>query len=146
MNDIRHVQRNDILWDAMPKDLAPSSLCYDYWRVLTDGPHLESINHLLVIAGREKAGREASPTLAIIDAQSVKCAVPQGERGHDARKTVKGRKRHFAVEIGGRLLAMDVTLADIQDQYEGLPFLQRLVRLVKTCSCIKTFGAWHLSV
>jgi putative transposase len=48
------------------------------------------INHELVMAGREIgvsrseiawAGRQASPSLAIVDAQSVKCDAPQGERG-----------------------------------------------------------------
>ena len=41
----------------MPKDLPPGSICYDYWRLLTDGGHLERINHVLVMEDREKAGR-----------------------------------------------------------------------------------------
>lgn len=48
---------------------------------MTDGHHLEPIHHLLVMADREKPGRQASPTLAIIDAPSVKGDAPQGERG-----------------------------------------------------------------
>ena len=70
MNGIRYVQRYGIPWDAMPKDLPPGSICYDYWRLLTDGGHLEQINHVLVMADRERSGREASPTLVIVDAQS----------------------------------------------------------------------------
>ena len=107
MNGIRYVLRYGIPWDAMPKDLPPSSICYDYSRLLSDGGHMERINHHLVMADREKAGREASPTMAIIDAQSVKCDAPQGERGYDAGKKVLGRKRHIAVDSGGRLLAGD---------------------------------------
>ena len=76
MNGIRYVLRYGIPWDAMPKDLPPSSICYDYWRLLSDGGHMEQINHRLVMMVRE-----ASPTLAIMDAQSVKCDAPQGERG-----------------------------------------------------------------
>lgn len=135
INGIRYVQRYGIPWDAMPKDLPPWSLCYDYWRVLTDGGHLDQINHLLVMADREKHGREASPTLVIVDAQSVKCDAPQGERGYDAGKKVNGRKRHFAVDTDGRLLAVDVTTADVQDQDGGLPLVKRLV---KACPFIKT--------
>ena len=71
----------------MPKDLPPGSICYDYWRLLTDGGHLDRINHHLVMADRERAGRDASPTLALVDAQSVKCDAPQGERGYDAGKS-----------------------------------------------------------
>ncbi len=90
VNGIRYVQRYGIPWDAMPKDLPPSSICYDFWRLLADQRHIEQINHLLVMADREKAGREASPTLAIIDAQSIKCDAPDGDRGYDAAKKVLG--------------------------------------------------------
>jgi transposase len=135
MNGIRYVLRYGIPWDAMPKDLPPSSICYDYWRLLSDGGHMERINHHLVMADREKDGREASPTLAIIDAQSIKCDAPQGERGYDAGKKVLGRKRHIAVDSGGRLLAVKITAADVQDQNGGIPLVKRLVRL---CPWIKT--------
>ena len=135
MNGIRYVQRYGIPWDAMPKDLPPGSICYDYWRLLTDGGYLERINHVLVMADREKAGRQASPTLVIVDAQSVKCDAPQGERGYDAAKKVVGRKRHIAVDTDGRLLAVRSTTADVQDQVGGIPLVKRLVRL---CPWIKT--------
>ena len=121
MNGIRYVLRYGIPWDAMPKDLPPSSLCYDYWRLLSDGGDLERINHELVMMDREKDGRDASPTLAIIDAQSVKCDAPHGARGYDAGKKVLGRKRHVAVDSGGRLLAVRVTSAAVQDQDGGIP-------------------------
>ena len=127
MNGIRYVLRYGIPWDAMPKDLPPSSICYDYWRRLSDGGHMERINHHLVMADREKAGRDASPTLGIIDAQSVKCDAPQGERGYDAGKKVLGRKRHIAVDSGGRLLAVTITSANVQDQNGGIGLLKRRV-------------------
>ena len=50
MNGIRYVQRYGIPWDAMPKDLPPGSICYDYWRLLSDGGHMDRINHDLVMA------------------------------------------------------------------------------------------------
>ncbi len=142
MNGIRYVQRYGIPWDALPKDLPPHSICYDYWRVLTDGGHMERINHHLVMADREKAGREASPTLVIIDAQSVKCDAPQGQRGFDAGKMILGRKRHLAVDSGGRLLAVSVTPADIQDQDGGIPLVQRLVRLCPWIETVVVDGAY----
>jgi Transposase DDE domain len=46
---------------------------------------------------RERAGREASPSAAVIDSQSVKA--PQAEtRGYDAGKKITGRKRHIVVD------------------------------------------------
>src|SRR5688500_6219038 len=88
------------------------------------------------MADREKAGCGASSTLAMIDAQSVKCDASQGERGYVAGKKVKGRKQHFGIDCDGRLLAVDVTSADVQDRDGELPLVQRLV---KTCPFITTF-------
>src|ERR687884_710286 len=72
MNGIRSVQRYGIPWDALPKDLPPHSICYDYWRVPTLGGGVGGDTPHLLVARPPKAGREASPTLVIIDAQSVK--------------------------------------------------------------------------
>lgn len=142
LNGIRYVQRYGIPWDAMPKDLPPSSICYEYLRVLVDGGHLERINHRLLMQDREKNGREASPTLAIVDAQSVKCDAPQGERGYDAGKSVLGRKRHVAVDSGGRLLAVMVTPADVRDQDGGLKLVKRLVRLYPWVETVMVDGGY----
>lgn len=142
LNGIRYVQRYGIPWDAMPKDLPPSSICYEYLRVLVDGGHLERINHRLLMQDREKNGREASPTLAIVDAQSVKCDAPQGERGYDAGKSVLGRKRHVAVDSGGRLLAVMVTPVDVRDQDGGLKLVKRLVRLYPWVETVMVDGGY----
>src|SRR3712207_6826396 len=53
----------------------------------------------------------------------------------DAGKTMMGCKRPVAVDNGGRLLAVAITPADIQDQDGGIPLVQRLVRL---CPWIET--------
>ncbi len=49
----------------------------------------ETINHHLVMRDRERAGREASPSVAVIDSQSVKTTVTGGPRGYDAGKKSK---------------------------------------------------------
>ena len=63
---------------------------------------------------RERAGRAASPTAAVIDSQTVK-APGAAARGYDAGKRVVGRKRHIAVDTDGRLLMVNLTPADISD-------------------------------
>jgi hypothetical protein len=63
---------------------------------------------------RERAGREASPTRAVTDSQTVK-APSSRERGYDANKKIVGRKRHIAVDTDGRLRMVNLTTADISD-------------------------------
>jgi putative transposase len=40
----------------------------------------------------------------------------RGERGYDAGKKVKGRKRHLLVDTLGPVLAVAVTAASVQDR------------------------------
>jgi transposase len=64
-------------WRALPKDLPPRSTVHDYFvRWQCDGT-LGRLHHSLYEQARELAGKEASPTTAIVDSQSVKGA----ERG-----------------------------------------------------------------
>jgi transposase len=78
-------------WRAIPKDLPPRSTLHDYLdRWDWDGT-LERIHFALYVQCREQAGREASPTAAIIDSQSVKSAEKGGAR-LIRRATIPARK------------------------------------------------------
>ena len=65
---------------------------------------------------RERAGREASPTAAVIDSQSVRTADQRGGEAYDAAKKITGRKRHILTDTDGRLLAVRVHAANVQDR------------------------------
>jgi hypothetical protein len=56
--------------------------------------------------GRKASGRNTTPSVAIVDSQSAKTALKGGQRGYDAGKKIKGRKRHIAVDTQGNLLAV----------------------------------------
>ena len=49
--------------------------------------------------------RQKSPSMGIIDSQSVKTTEQGGPRGKDAHKKVNGRKRHLVVDTLGMVMA-----------------------------------------
>ena len=76
------------------------------------------------MADRERVGRDASPTAAIIDSQSAKTTEAGGPRGYDAGKKINGRKRHALVDTVGRGLVLEPHPASIQDRDGGGPLLR----------------------
>src|SRR6201984_3125738 len=78
-------------WGAIPKDLPPKSSVYDYFDLWTYDGTLERIHHALYQQCRERAQREASPTAAIIDSQSVKSA-EKGGRALIRTATMRARR------------------------------------------------------
>ena len=118
LNGIFYVLWTCCQWKALPKDLPPKSTVHDYLELWNWDGTLERIHHALYVAQREEEGREASPTVAIIDSQTVPAAdtVPRSSRGWDGGKRTNGVKRHLAVDVNGLLLTVVVTAASIQDR------------------------------
>lgn len=98
----------------LPIHFGPWQMDYGWFRELARRLLFQTIHDAALILDRERAGREASPTAAVIDSQSVK-APQDGTRGYDAGKKIAGRKRHIAVDTDGRLLMVNLTPADISD-------------------------------
>lgn len=78
VNGLMYVLSTGCQWRAIPKDLPPKSTIYEYFDLWTYDGTLERIHHVLYEQCREQARREASPTAAIIDSQSVKSAEKGG--------------------------------------------------------------------
>lgn len=91
VNGIMYVLSTGCQWRAIPKDLPPRSTVFDYLGLWSWDGTLDRIHHELYVRCREQAHREASPTAAIIDSQSVKSAEKGGPRS-TRRATMAARK------------------------------------------------------
>ena len=78
VNGLMYLLGTGCQWRAIPKDLPPRSTVHDYFDRWSHDGTVERMHHTLYIACREQDGREASPTAAIIDSQSVKSAEKGG--------------------------------------------------------------------
>jgi putative transposase len=150
LDGLFYLVRTGCQWRHLPPPPAfpPWRTVYGYMRAFLRDGVWESMRHRFVVMLREGAGREPSPTAAIIDTQSVKTTESGGPRGWDAAKRLKGRKRHIAVDTDGLLLGILVHAADIQDA-DGLgDLLKRLkplylwLRAVFADSIYNRLAAW----
>ncbi len=91
VNGLMYVLSTGCQWRAIPKDLAPRSTVFGYLARWDWDGTLERIHHALYVQCREQAGRDASPTAAIVDSQSVKGA-EKGGPASTCRATTRARK------------------------------------------------------
>jgi putative transposase len=80
VNAILYFLRAGMAWRLLPHDLPPWQTVYYYLRRWQREGIWDRVHHTLVMADRERAGREASPTAAILDSQSVRTADQKGDR------------------------------------------------------------------
>jgi transposase len=95
LNAIFYVLATGCQWNALPKDLPPKSTAHSYFMLWDWNGTLERIHDALYVALREAAGKEASPTTAIIDSQSAKAA-QKGARRSIRKDLTPARKSRGA--------------------------------------------------
>ena len=78
VDGVMYILSTGCQWRAIPKDLPARSTLFDYLDLWSWDGTLERIHHALYVECREREEREASPSAAIIDSQSVKSAEKGG--------------------------------------------------------------------
>ena len=92
LQGVLYVLETGCQWRHLPKDFPPRSTVWEYFDLWRYDGTLDRIHETLYLALREAEGREASPTAAIIDSQSVKSAEKGGLRNRK-RASMLARRR-----------------------------------------------------
>jgi len=116
LNAIWYLVRTGCQWRNLPPLFPKWKTVYNvFWHWRNNGTW-QRIHDTLCRLVRKSKGKKPTPSVGIIDSQSVKTTEVGGVRGYDAGKNVNGRKRHIVVDTLGLIMAVVIHTADIQDQ------------------------------
>ncbi len=98
LDAIFYVLATGCQWRALPKDFPPRSTVHGYLQLWDWDGTLARPHHALDVQAREQAGREASPSAAVLDSQSVRGA-ENGDRAPTRRAPTRPRRSRGASGI-----------------------------------------------
>lgn len=147
-NAILWITRTGVQWRNLDDRFPDWQAVYYYFDKWTKQNTLEKINVALNMLERIQSSRNLTPSLGLVDSQSVKLAPMVFEhRGLDGNKKVNGRKRHILVDVLGRIWQTHIHAANIHDSPGGLKMLEKIKSIIPTLKKImgdksyrKTFG------
>ena len=126
---VRYVVDNGAKWRALPVDYPWWRAVYDFFRRWSRYGYVRELHQRLRRVQRERQGRNAEPSAAIVDSQSVDGAdtVAAPSRGYDGGKMRDGRKRHVLTDTFGQLLEVRITPANVHDSVAAPGLLDRFM-------------------
>ena len=128
VNAILYIVKTGCQWRMLPGDFAPWKLVYYYFSSWKKSEIFEIIHESLVEKIRVQQGKNAEPTVGIIDAQSVKNTLVSSEdKGFDAGKKINGIKRHIIVDTLGLVLAVVIQGASVQDRDGAVDVVKKML-------------------
>ena len=131
VNALLYLTKSGCQWRLLPHEFPPFPLVYYYFRRWQADGRWAALNQALVRRHRRRAApsRQSSPSVAVLDAQSIKCS-ERGvlDKGFDGHKKIQGRKGQLIVDTGGLLLAAHVGPAHENDRVGGKAALQNLAQ------------------
>ena len=116
INAIFYIVKSGCQWRMLPHQVPP-------WQTLGTWVMIHQALHEQT---RSDIGKTPSPTVAIIDSQSVKTTELADSRGFDAHKRVKGRKRHIVTDTIGIPLGVKVTDANVSENQVAIELLNEV--------------------
>ncbi len=103
-------------WRNLPQGFPKWQLVYYYFRKWQADGTLERLNNGLNRLERTRIGKQETPSMFIIDSQSIKIApFIKKEKGIDGNKKINGRKRHIITDTVGLIWAVVVHAANEVD-------------------------------
>ena len=148
MNAILYLLRTGCPWRYLPRyRFPPRSTVYNIFRKFQHEGVWEAIWAELYLALRERIGREASLSAAVLDSQSIKIGRKRGGRdnqvGYDASEHVKGRKIRALVDSEGLPMRVVVHSAAIHDRDGAGLVLDKISRRFPWLALIWADGGYN---
>jgi transposase len=146
LDAIFYVLRSGCQWRMIPHDLVPWWTAYRWYRRWAADGTWDLVHDGLRALARVAAGKDPSPSAAVLDAQSVKSSEGGQARGVDMGKKITGRKRHLVVDTLGLILVVAVTAASVQDRPGGKAVLARLAARFPSVALVWADGGYANSI